>query len=53
MKVRWWERLLVEWAAFVMTQKEFDAFLRKYGFEINARLEVVRAYERSATLVDS
>lgn len=42
MKARWYERFLVEWAAFVMDAPQFAEFLDKYGFEINDRLEVVR-----------
>lgn len=46
MRVSWIERLLVEWAAFVMDAAQFDAFLHKYGFEIDAGLNVVRCSVR-------
>lgn len=46
MKVKWWERFLVEWAAFVMDADAFDSFLTKYGFEIDDRLQVIRATSR-------
>lgn len=42
MKVKWWERLLVEWAACVMTNERFSTFLAKYGLAINERLELIR-----------
>jgi len=43
MKVKWWERLLTEWAACVMSHAEFDAFLAKYALAIDAQYRVVRA----------
>jgi len=43
MKVKWWERLLTELAACVMSHAEFDAFLAKYGLAIDAQYRVVRA----------
>ena len=43
-RVTWYERLLVEWAAVVMDDEDFDAFLDRYGFEISADFKVVRRH---------
>lgn len=43
-RVKWWERFLVEWAALVMNDAEFDAFLDRYGFEISNDFKVVRRH---------
>lgn len=42
--VRWWQRFLVEWAAFVMGREEFDAFLERYGLEISKDFKVIRRH---------
>ena len=41
-RAKWYERLLVEWAALVMDDRQFSAFLSKYGFVIDENLRVVR-----------
>lgn len=41
-RAKWYERMLVGWAALVMDAPEFGAFLKKYGFAINENLQVVR-----------
>lgn len=51
--VRWWERLLVNWATLVMTDDGFDAVLRKYNLAVSEKLTLVRREDTSsATLTE-